>query len=432
MAKKHRKPEVQRPLTKHQQSRWERQRRQQRIITIVGITFLVVVLGFIGLGYYNAQIKPFNQKVLKVNDTTINMDYYLKALEMFTQGREASSSLIAIMATMTLDSIEQNELIKQGAPKLGISVSDKEIDDLLKKAGLPQDDEVVRDIAGAELLGEKMTDDYFDKMTPTTAEQAEVQAMLLDDEDTAQKVMARLATSDNFTALAGEFSLETLTKEKSGDLGWLPKGQSGLLLWGKDNPLFEQIVFSLEPGEISKPTYDPSVTKQIGYWLVEVIEKSNEEGIHARGILLGSRQEAEEIRAKLQAGENFADLAQKYSLHQESKDNGGDVGWLRWFEKGQGFGKDALIEAAYTLEPGVLSEPYPDTSVQTQGGYWLIKVLNKDADRKIDDDVRAQMKAKAFQDWLDEQKKNSQIERYLTDEQKNWAIARVIKLQNAK
>ena len=165
---------------------------------------------------------------------------------------------------------------------------------------------------------------------------------------------------------------------------------------------------------------------------MEVIEKNDAQGVHAKGILLGSRQEAGEIRTKLQAGENFTDLAQKYSLHQASKDKGGDLDWLRWFERGKGLGKDALIELAYRLEPGVLSEPYLDTSVQTQGGYWLVKVLDKDANRKIDDDVRTQMKAKAFQDWLDEQKKNSQIEKYLTDEQKNWAVARVIKLQNAK
>jgi parvulin-like peptidyl-prolyl isomerase len=431
LAKKHGKSEIQRPFTKHQQSRWERQKRRQRIITIVGVTFFVVIFGFIGLGYYNAQIKPFNQKVLKVNDATISMDYYLKALEIFSQGRETSSSMITVMANMTLDAIEQNELVKQAAPKLGISVSDQEVDDMFKITGLP-DGTVVRDIIGAELLGKKMTDDYFDKRVPTITEQAQVQAMFLESKDVAQEVLTRLATGDNFTALAGELSLESVTKGKSGDLGWLPKGQSGLLLWKNDNPLFEQIVFSLEPGKISEPTYDPSVTKQIGYWLVEVIEKNDAQGVHARGILLGSRQEAEEIRAKLQAGENFADLAQKYSLHQESKDKGGDLGWLRWFEKGQGLGKDVLIEIAYQLEPGIVGDPYPDTSVQTQGGYWLIKVLNKDDNRKIDDDVREQMKAKAFQDWLDEQRGNSHIEKYLTNEQKNWAVARVIKLQNAK
>lgn len=429
MAKKHKKTEVKRPFTKHQQSRWERQKRQQRIITIVGIAFIIIVLGFIGIGYYYAQVKPFNQKVLKVNDTTIDMGYYLRVLEIYGQGRESSSSVLSIMANMAINSIEQNELVKQAAPGLGISVSDKEVDDTLEKVGL-KDDEVARDLVTAELLGKKMSDGYIDQKVPTTAEQANIQAMLVESKDVAQQVLNRLAAGDNFTALAGDFSLEPVTKGKKGDLGWLPKGQSGLLLWETPNLLFEQLAFSLEPGKISAPTYDESVTKNIGYWIVEVLEKNETQGVHLRGILFGSREEAEEIRAKLKAGEKFADLAQKYSQHQASKDKDGDLEWVRWFERGKGLGKDAIIEAGYRLEPGVLSEPYPDTSVQTSGAYWLLKVLDKDANRKIDDETRTKMKAKTFQDWFDEQQKSSKIESYLTEEQKNWAIAQVLKRQS--
>ncbi len=429
MAKKHKKPEIKRPLTKHELSRWEKQKNRQRIITVIGSAFLVIILGLVGFGYYNSQFKPLHQKVLKVNDTVFDMAYYLKTLELYAQGREASSSMVSVLASMVIGVIEQNELIKQAAPSTGISVSQQEITDMLKDLGLPND-EVARDIVEAELLTKKFDESYIDQIVPTTGEQAYIQAILVESKDVAQEVFNRLASGDNFTALADEFSVEVLTKGRSGDLGWLPKGYLGLLLWGENNPLFEQTAFSLQPQEISEPTYDNSIAKGIGYWIIQVVEKSEEQGIHLNGILLGSRQEAEEIRAKLEAGESFSDLAQSYSQHQQSKDNSGDLGWLRWSDKGQGLGTDALIEAGYQLETDAVSPPISDIAAQTQGGYWLIKVVDKDANRKLDDDARANMKAKAFQDWLDEQKKKSTIEQYLTEEQRDWAVAQVLKMQS--
>jgi parvulin-like peptidyl-prolyl isomerase len=182
----------------------------------------------------------------------------------------------------------------------------------------------------------------------------------------------------------------------------------------------EEIAFDLEPGELSEPTYDESVTKGIGYWLIEVIERDENEGSHVRGILLGSRQEAEEIRAKLEADEDFATLAQEHSQHLQSKELEGDLGWLQRETTSK-----AIAEAAFSLEPGVISQPLADESVQTQGGYWLIKVVDKDSDRQLEDETRDTIKVQAFGDWLEEQREKSLVENYLDEEQKSWAVAQV-------
>jgi len=90
-------------------------------------------------------------------------------------------------------------------------------------------------------------------------------------------------------------------------------------------------------------------------------------------------------------------------------------------------GNEAITKVAFELEPGVLSEPVPDESIQTQGGYWVVKVLDKDANRQLDDEIREMLKAKAFEGWLTEQREKSSIESYLDEEQKAWAVDRVLR-----
>lgn len=88
--------------------------------------------------------------------------------------------------------------------------------------------------------------------------------------------------------------------------------------------------------------------------------------VHARHILVRTEAEAQELKAKLDAGADFAELAKEYSL-DGSAQNGGDLGY---------FGKGRMVQpfedAAFALEPGEISEP-----VQTQFGYHLIKVEDR-------------------------------------------------------
>ena len=419
MAKKRKKPELRRPPTKRQLSKLRRQQRIQRITMIVGGLFFALIVGFIGYGYYNDQIGPLNQPVAKVNDSVFDMGYYMKVLDLYSQGQEPAT--VSAMADMVIEAIENSELIRQGATDLGIRTSSEEIDGRLNDLNLP-DDEVNRDMIAAGLLGDKLLEDYFDPKLPTACEQAQVQAMFLESKRVADEAIERLGASGNFTSLAREFSTEALTKEISGDLGWLPRGFSDILLGDLGDSLLEDIAFSLEPGMLSEPIYDESVTKGIGYWLIEVLERDENRGSHSRGILLGSRQEADEVKAKLEAGEDFATMVQEYSQHSATKELEGDFGWVQ-----EQLGNQAIIEAAFALDPGVLSRPVADESIQTQGGYWLIKLVDKDANRQLEDETKQMLKAKAFEDWLTEQREKSSIENYLDKEQKAWAVERVLK-----
>lgn len=417
MAKKSR-PAPTRIPTRRQLSRWHRERRMQRITLIAGCIFLVFILAYTGYGFYAEELRPLNQPVLKVDDSVFKMDYYLKLLKFYSQGQE--EVMLPTIAELSLGAIEQGEVLKREAPKLGFQVTDEEVTQKLKDSKLP-DEKAYVDLVAAQLLTDRLLKDYFDPMVPTTCEQVYVQAMLLQDEDTAKEIARRVADGEDFLTLAKEFTVETVTKSRNGDLGWLPKGYIDTVV-GLDSEVFENMAFSVAPGKVSEPVFDASVTKNIGYWIIEVLEKDEAKGSHIRGILLGTKKEALEIRERLEGGEDFATLAKEFSQDEVSKEQGGDLGWIqRWGSDG------VLSRLAFSLEPGALSQPTPDVSRTTKGGYWLIKVTERDPIRKLDEGVRETLKMDAFTNWLDEVRKNHTIERLLTEEQKMWAIKKVLK-----
>lgn len=420
MAKKHIKAEQKRPPTRRQLSKWQRQQRIQRIIAIVGALFFVLIIGYIGYGYYDEQFKPLNQPVMKIDGAVFNMDYYIKLLELYTQGQDTTE--IPATADNLIEVIEYGEIIRRSSSDLGFAVSEEEVNSELKNSGLPND-KVYRDTMSSMLLASRLLQNYFDPKVPTECEQVKVKALFVESEEIAEIVADKLSAGDDFSSLAKEYSLESITKDKSGDLGWLPKDYTYVFLGDLADSLLKDIAFNLEPGMLSEPTYDGSVTKGIGYWLVEVIEKDEAKGSHARGILLGSRQEAEEIGARIEAGEDFGALAREYSQDSASREQGGDLGWI----KQGGIGSRVVIGLALQLEPGVLSQPVVDDSVQAKGGYWLVEVVDRDDSRELDNETRSTIKMRLFEDWVNENRGKYSVETYLTEEQKSWAINRVLK-----
>ncbi|WP_419873659.1 peptidylprolyl isomerase [Candidatus Pristimantibacillus sp. PTI5] len=74
---------------------------------------------------------------------------------------------------------------------------------------------------------------------------------------------------------------------------------------------------------------------------------SEPEAIRVSHILVQSKEQAEEISAKLKKGEDFAKLAVQFSLDPGAKSNGGDLGFIE-----RGFLEQSLEDAAFALQPG--------------------------------------------------------------------------------
>lgn len=114
------------------------------------------------------------------------------------------------------------------------------------------------------------------------------------------------------------------------------------------------------------------------------------EQVHVRQILVSTPQLAQEVLDQLRAGGDFATLARQYSMDEASKANGGDLGWA---PKGK---FDAHLEAvAFQLKPGQISDV-----VQTQFGYHIIKLEERDNSRPLPPDQIQGARQRAFLAWL--------------------------------
>jgi len=396
--------------TKRQEAKWHRQKRIRRMIIIASTIFLVGIISYASYGYYADKIKGLNEKVITVNDASFNMRYYVNMLD--AQTKEVEPDSIYQYTNAVAQYIEDAELIRQGAKDLNITVTQEEIEEMIKEQNFPKD-QVHQDIVETVLLSQKLLE-YFDSQLPDEMLQANTQVMFVESEQVANKVIDQAEKGENFTELLREFSYDNTTKEYDGNLGWLPRELM--------SPTMAE-TFNLTTGGISQPIHDNSTNKSVGYWLIKVNEEDPEKGINVSAMLLGSGQEAVEIKTELDAESNFTKLAKNYSQHS-SKYKGGELGWLKANETNDF--SDAFNEVAFQLPVDEVSEPVKDETVNTDGGYWVVKVLDKQQ-RELDNDVREALKNKRFSEWLDQQRENSTIENKLDGTRMAWAVAEVIK-----
>jgi hypothetical protein len=415
LAKKHDKIEVKHVPTKRQLSRHKRQERIQHIMYISIAAFALLLFGFLGWGLWSTQIKPFQQPAARINDVTYDMRYYVQSLDLYTRNQDPNQ--IATVANNVINYIQYNQAVIKSAPEFGISATNDEIADALKNAGVPNSP-VYRDAAESAILTDKLLQNHFDKEVPYGVEQVDTQALFVESQDIADKVRARAAAGDNFTALVEEYSLEPITKTVSGNLGWLPKDLAYLLLGSVGSSSLKDIPFTLQAGEVSQPTFDGTVTKSLGYWVVQVTETDTTRGNHVRGILTGSSHDAEAIRQKIVDGEDFTELVKSYSQDYESAGLGGDIGWT-----GEAtISNRVVLGMAMALAVGDVSQPAADSNASTVGGFWVVKAAAKDDNRTLDSNTRQTLINALFQNWISEKMRTDTVETLLTDEQKSWAI----------
>lgn len=424
MAKKSKIVKPHREMTKRQLSHWQQQQRRQRIIFIAGIAIIAVVLLIVGFGWLVGDYLPMHQDAIYVNGREFNMKYYIDMLRVTTQGRPEYAGYYA---DPIIHDIEQSELIRQGAAQLEITVSN---DDVKKKLNDSQlaNTEVYRDIVRTSLLLEKVRDEYFDPKVPQTSDQRHIMAMFLETQSQAASARDILVNSDNFTRdfteIAGEQSANAYSKSKKGDYGWHSQEILSNTFTTKA-PV--EYAFSAAVGELSEPIRDDGATKSVGYWVIKVVDISHENSeANLLGMLLGSEEEANNVIARLNAGEDFATIAKERSQTGTAQEDGGDMGAVA---KGKmSAAVDSVVFNAAT-QPDTLVGPIRDETVETKGGYWLVKVVDEQAARPTSTEDRDYLKSKALQEWVDAlwaDPNNVIDDSALTDEKKGWAVTQAI------
>jgi peptidyl-prolyl cis-trans isomerase C len=93
----------------------------------------------------------------------------------------------------------------------------------------------------------------------------------------------------------------------------------------------------------------------------------DEDEIHARHILVSTEDDAKAIKAELDGGADFIELAKAKSIEPNAAQSGGDLGYFKRAVMVKPFG-----DAAFAMKVGEISNP-----VQTQFGWHIIKVEDR-------------------------------------------------------
>ena len=201
---------------------------------------------------------------------------------------------------------------------------------------------------------------------------------------------------------------------QGGDLGWRAAGRLPAL--------FLEALEKIQPGEVSDVLRSPN-----GFHILKLLEKRGKDKApaltqtHARHILIRTKEGTSEsdvrerllrLRARILAGEDFAELARVHS-EDGTATKGGDLGWISPGETVPEFER-----AMNALKDGELSQP-----VQSPFGWHIVQVLGRRTEEMSEErkklvarqTVRARKADEAYQDWLRQTRDRAFVENRLDE-----------------
>ncbi len=181
----------------------------------------------------------------------------------------------------------------------------------------------------------------------------------------AMEIRQRIISGEDFGTVAKAYSDDPSAKNNAGVLGWFT-------VFRMVYP-FENGAYNTPKGEVSLP-----VRTRFGYHVIKVLDERPARGeiqvSHIMVMVPESMTEEQKLEAKekihqyydsLQAGNDFAEMARKYSEDRGSAGNGGTLPWF-----GTGRMVAPFEQASFTIENiGEYSEP-----VQTSFGWHIIQL----------------------------------------------------------
>ena len=326
-----------------------------------------------------AEAKVLDRTVATVNAEAIMLSEYEKnadpILEQFNKNAPAAEQTqehIADIKKRVLDQMIDDRLLVEEAKAKNIHVSQLEVDDGVKKVRTRFNNE---EEFNKELEKEGMSSDEFRKHI-----QDQLATIKLIDQEVKAKVPP--PTDDEIKELFD--TLDAIVKDK---------------------PI---------PG-----SHTPSELEELKS-LAKAVQRRFGERARARHILIrvpatasqadkdAAYKKIKDIQARLKKGDDFADLASKYSEDPGSKEHGGDLGY---FSRGDMV--PAFDKAAFALDVGQTSD-----IVTTDFGYHIIQLQEKKAAGKmsldeIKDDLREylfqQRGAKRFESYVKDLRSKADI-----------------------
>ncbi len=436
MAKRNkRKVEEPKALTrKDMKVRAKDQAKNRKVLLGAGVAFglvlLLVIMGAVSefvltprsavatIGTTKIETRDYRKRVIFEQANLQNQLFQYQQFEaQFGGGQSLFASQIAqiqgILASPfslgldVLDTMIEEEVLKQKAVELGVSVSDDEVNTAIREEVAAIQGEVTipqaTSTAEAEVAATATAALFTPTPLPTVDASAPATATVEAPATPEPQATRALLTDASYEA--GLQTLESNLQELSGmDLATYREITRSRLLRAKLNEqIGPTLVTSTEEQvnarhillrfqEAAAPAVDPTPVPE-GEPTPEPtpVPRTDEETLAL----------ANTIRQRIVDGEDFAALAAEFSEDPGSAVNGGDLGW---FPKGMMVAE--FEDAAFSLPIGEVSEP-----IQTQFGYHLIQVTERDETRAKDASQIAQEEGQAFTTWISEQVLAANVER---------------------
>ena len=366
--------------SRRQLSKWQREQRQERTIKIVVLAFAIIVVLILSIGFLRESFFRGRETVADVYGHTISLNdvvdrarprskLFDEQIRLYTaQGLDQQTpQLIAQrnrLPDTTLDQMIEEIIVKREAGLRGIEVSDAEVETKLQ-----------------ELLAEQ---DAMSQPAPTSTPTPAI----------TSTPTATLSPSVTPSPTATSTPYPTLVPESA-------QSAYNVLLErnGTSDAQFRELIRAdalEEKLRAAIATDSPTSGPQV----------------HARHILLDTREKAEEVRQRLLNGEDFGELARQESKDPGTKDKGGDLGWF-----GRGVMNLPFESAAFSQDVGAIGE-----IVESRNGQHIIQVLEKSDDRPFDADALQRQSADTWRAWISTAQVQPDVKNMLSADQREWAL----------
>ncbi|HIM80598.1 MAG TPA: hypothetical protein EYM54_10915 [Dehalococcoidia bacterium] len=318
-------------------SRSTREKRHEKLAWGIGSGLLVLVIGIVVFGFYQEFYRPPRVWAGSVRDQEFKMGDLVERIRVL-QGLSGQVDLSTVPFEYLRDLLNA-EVLRQAAPDLGFRLTDEDIDGVIKSQFYPSVPEGQESDPGQ--LNQEFQNNYqiflartgladadfrvivqeqialqqlglmLGRTIPETTEQVEVEWIRTEIEGRIDvgAVRARLGTEktgggEDFIKVAGEVGVPAGFADRTGYVGWVPKGAFPEL----DGALFgdeERDIPPLEVGEISGPIFT-----QNGIYIVRLLTGPTD------------RDFSNQMRNKLNV-----ELVTKWQTDEQIR--GANAGWLR-------------------------------------------------------------------------------------------------------